>query len=159
MIDQNLLSRNYKELQKIVHPDKYGLNNKEILLEAEICSSMISNAYNILKDDFERANYMVQLKLYIQLKLKGMKNIEEGSENVNDNEYLEILMDIQDDIQYSTSEDELNKIKNKILAKITEIKLKIENCFESNKLEEVYEQLKLMKFYLSLLNQAENRQI
>ena len=88
-----------------------------------------------------------------------MKNIEEGSENVNDNEYLEILMDIQDDIQYSTSEDELNKIKNKILAKITEIKLKIENCFESNKLEEVYEQLKLMKFYLSLLNQAENRQI
>ena len=58
-IDKSLLSKNYKELQKLVHPDKYVLNDKEVLLEAEKCSSLISNAYNILKDDFERANYLV----------------------------------------------------------------------------------------------------
>ena len=91
--------------------------------------------------------------------MKGKKSIEEGNENVNDIEYLEILMDVQDDIQYSNTDDELNKIKNKIISKITEIKAKIEICFEKVKLEEVYEHLKLMKFYLSLLNQAENKKI
>lgn len=58
-IDHNLLSKNYKELQKLVHPDKYLLTDQEIHSEAEKCSSLISNAYNILRDDFERANYMV----------------------------------------------------------------------------------------------------
>lgn len=58
-IDHKALNRNYKELQKLVHPDKYLLNDQEILDEAQKCSSIISNAYNILKDDFERANYLV----------------------------------------------------------------------------------------------------
>lgn len=58
-IDHSLLSKNYKELQKLVHPDKYLLNDKEMQSEAEKCSSLISHAYNILKDDFERANYIV----------------------------------------------------------------------------------------------------
>lgn len=66
-IDHSILSKNYKELQKLVHPDKYLLNDKEIQSEAEKCSSLISNAYNILKDDFERANYMVILKYKISL--------------------------------------------------------------------------------------------
>ena len=60
-IDHHLLSRNYKELQKLVHPDKYLLNDKEIYSEAEKCSSLISNAYYVLRDDFERANYMVRI--------------------------------------------------------------------------------------------------
>ena len=65
-IDQSILSKNYKELQKLVHPDKYLLNDEEVLSEAQKCSSLISNAYNVLKDDFERANYMVtQLCLYL----------------------------------------------------------------------------------------------
>ena len=46
----------------MVHPDKYMLNDKEVLKEAEKCSSIISNAYKILKDDFERANYLVNFR-------------------------------------------------------------------------------------------------
>ena len=61
-INHKLLDKNYKELQKMVHPDKYMLNDKEVLKEAEKCSSIISNAYKILKDDFERANYLVNFR-------------------------------------------------------------------------------------------------
>jgi len=62
-IDHTQLSKNYKELQKLVHPDKYLLTDEEIHSEAQKCSSLISNAYNILRDDFERANYMVKYVL------------------------------------------------------------------------------------------------
>ena len=93
------------------------------------------------------------------MKLRKYKYIEEGNENVHDTEYLELLMEVQEEIQAAESKDQLVLIKNKIVDKLKDIKFKIEVSFEGNRLDEVYEMLKLMKFYLSLLNMAEKKDL
>lgn len=90
--------------------------------------------------------------------MRKYKYIEEGNENVNDPEYLEVLMELQDEILSAENNEELNIIRNKIIDKLKEIKVTIGESFDLNKLEDVYENLKLMKFYLSLLNHAENKE-
>lgn len=62
-IDENILDARYKELQKIVHPDKYAISSDETVNEAQNLSAYISNAYQVLKDYYKRANYIVILKL------------------------------------------------------------------------------------------------
>ncbi len=86
------------------------------------------------------------------------KYIEEGNENVHDPEYLEVLLEIQDEIQNAENIEDLNIVKIKIVDKINDLKLKIGDSFDANRLEDVYELLKLMKFYLSLLTQAEKKE-
>ena len=91
------------------------------------------------------------------MKLKKYKYIDEETEIVHDPEYLEILMEIQENIESAITKEELTIIKTKIILKIDDIKNRISETFGNNRLEDVYENLRLMKFYLSLLNQAETR--
>lgn len=72
--------------------------------------------------------------------------------------YLEVLLDVQEEIQNCETIEELIPIKNKIIEKINNIKISVCDSFDNNKIENVYELLKLMKFYLSLLNQADMRE-
>jgi len=64
LIDKQKLDIQYKDLQKILHPDKYVTENEELMKEAQDCSAFVSNAYNILKDDYQRANYLVNHILF-----------------------------------------------------------------------------------------------
>lgn len=61
-IDKSKLDAQYKDLQKIVHPDKYAHEEEDILKEAQECSAYLSNGYQILKDDYKRANYLVSVE-------------------------------------------------------------------------------------------------
>ncbi len=60
-IDKHSLDNQYKELQKLIHPDKYSLSDQNIIKEAEECSSYVGEAYQTLKSDYERANYIVYI--------------------------------------------------------------------------------------------------
>lgn len=93
------------------------------------------------------------------MKLRKYKYIEEGNENVFDQEYLEILLEVQDEIQNAESKEHLATIKMKIVDKINDLKSKIGDNFETNRLDDVYELLKLKKFYLSLLSLADRKEI
>lgn len=76
-----------------------------------------------------------------------------------DQEYLEILLEVQDEIQNAESKEHLATIKMKIVDKINDLKSKIGDNFETNRLDDVYELLKLKKFYLSLLSLADRKEI
>ena len=67
-------------------------------------------------------------------------------------------MEVQEEIQNAENIEQLTIIKQRIVDKLNSIKVKIGESFEANNLENVFELLKLMKFYLSLLTQAENKE-
>ena len=59
-INKDKVYKEYKSLQKLVHPDLIiALKDAEAVKEAEKVSSIISKSYKILLDDYERAKYMV----------------------------------------------------------------------------------------------------
>ena len=59
LIERSLLDKNYKLLQKLMHPDMYATESNETMKEAQEMSSQVIKAYEVLKDDYERAIYLV----------------------------------------------------------------------------------------------------
>lgn len=59
-VNKEKIYKEYKSLQKLIHPDLIAsLNDEEATKEAETISSILSNSYKIILDDYERAKYMV----------------------------------------------------------------------------------------------------
>jgi molecular chaperone HscB len=55
------LDREYKELQKKLHPDKFATKSLDEKLLSTNASSAINMAYHTLKDPVSRAEYMVRV--------------------------------------------------------------------------------------------------
>ena len=61
-VDLSDLSQRYRELQRVVHPDKFvNASDRERLLSVEKAAS-INEAYQILKSPQRRARYMLELQ-------------------------------------------------------------------------------------------------
>lgn len=61
-VDLSQLNQRYRELQRVVHPDKFvNASNQERLLSVEK-AALINEAYQILKTPQRRARYMLELQ-------------------------------------------------------------------------------------------------
>jgi len=58
-IDKKTLDSKFKNLQKDYHPDMFHNADKDQQVDSEKCSTLINRAYQLLKNDYERANYLV----------------------------------------------------------------------------------------------------
>ncbi len=65
-IDLAHLDREYKELQKKLHPDKFATKSIDEKALSTNASSAINLSYHTLKDPVSRAEYMVCMYLYSQ---------------------------------------------------------------------------------------------
>lgn len=61
-IDLNQLNGQFRELQTIVHPDRYAAAGDEQRLRAIKLSSYLNEAYETLKSPLRRAGYLLQLR-------------------------------------------------------------------------------------------------
>jgi molecular chaperone HscB len=151
LIDKSFLDAQYKDLQKLVHPDKFSNSSEDQVKEAQDCSAFVSNAYKTLSNDIERANYL--------LKIKGYRAIEEGNENIFDEELLERLMVIQERIEETEDMKEVEGIRVQIIEEINKLKKELEFNFTKNALDLVLSNLQLIKFNLNILEQLNNKNI
>jgi molecular chaperone HscB len=148
-IDQGALSTQYKDLQRIVHPDKHSTSSDIDIKEAQDCSAYISNAYKTLSNDIERANYL--------LKLKGYQSIEEGGQSVYDEELLQRLMDIQERIEECDSPEELGEMRAQVIGEINKLKADLEVNFVNNTPDLALGNLKIIKFNLNILENLNSK--
>jgi len=109
-LDVKSLHKTYQQLQLLVHPDKYQTKSSNELEFSEKHSTIISHAYNTLKEPSLRAKYLLQLY--------GVK-LNENDKNV-DPEYLMWVLDIQERI----AEEPVDELP-KILKEVDEEGLKI----------------------------------
>lgn len=61
-IDLDRLNGQFRELQTIVHPDRYAAAEDEQRLQAIKLSSYLNEAYETLKSPLRRAGYLLQLQ-------------------------------------------------------------------------------------------------
>lgn len=62
MVDGAELASRYRELQKVVHPDRYaaaGEHSQRLSLQG---ATMVNEAYEVLRDPLRRAQYLLELK-------------------------------------------------------------------------------------------------
>jgi len=61
-IDLSELSERYRDLQKVVHPDRYASASDQEKRMAMQGATLVNEAYQSLKDPLKRAQYMLQIR-------------------------------------------------------------------------------------------------
>ncbi|XP_050353589.1 iron-sulfur cluster co-chaperone protein HscB [Nymphalis io] len=144
-LDENELSKKYKELQKYLHPDKYANRGEE---EQEISaqySSLVNDAYNTLLQPLTRGVYM--------LSLRG-KEIPENTQL--DQEFLFKIMEKNEEVENADTEEEIMKLNQENKEVIKDLQKQLSIAFFDGDLKRVLHLLSHMKYYTSIDNQIQS---
>jgi len=147
-VDTHKLSELYQALQKSVHPDRFAHASSQEQAMAVQKSAMINDAYQVLKNPLQRAEYM--------LKMRGTEMPSEQS-SFRDNSFLmqqmelrEMIAEVQfsDDPEGAYGEAE-QTLDNQYQALFSELKQQLaENNSEADTL--ACDNLRKLKFYQKL---------
>jgi len=112
-ISENELKKKYLVLQKKFHPDRFAHSSIEEQKTALINSSLINDAYQVLKDDIRRAKYLLECNgveitnhtnpAFLMRQMEYEEKIEDHSNDKNQ------LLSIQKELQ-----EELDQYKDNI---------------------------------------------
>jgi len=105
-ISESELKNKYLVLQKKFHPDRFAHSNIEQQKAALINSSLINDAYQVLKDDIKRAKYLLECnEIEItnhtnpEFLIKQMEYEEKIEDHSNDkNQLLSIQKELQEEL-------------------------------------------------------------
>eukprot|EP00455_Lapot_gusevi_P003356 TRINITY_DN1137_c0_g1_i1.p1 TRINITY_DN1137_c0_g1~~TRINITY_DN1137_c0_g1_i1.p1 ORF type:complete len:237 (+),score=4.94 TRINITY_DN1137_c0_g1_i1:79-789(+) len=125
-IDLVDLEKNYKSLQKRIHPDKFSLRTKTEQTYSSEYTSTLTTAYRVLRHPVKRAQYM--------LSLKGVPAGDEG-DTISDPEFLMEMMDKRERLEEYTSSEDLAKLRAETELDITQTAAKFKHAYENNDLE------------------------
>ncbi|CAD1476767.1 unnamed protein product, partial [Heterotrigona itama] len=137
------IQKKYKELQKLLHPDKYSTKSEKEKQLSENLSSLVNKAYTTLIHPLKRGLYI--------LKLNGI-TISEETDNINA-EFLMEIMEKNEEIEDAANDEE--KIKklvqdNEII--LNNLAKKIADAFRQEDIKKAESFLIQMKYYDSIRN-------
>ena len=95
--------------------------------------------------------------LLIKLKIRGYPYVEESSSTEYDQNFLENLLDLQEQIEECQTREELLIKKNQIVDIIKSDIYKVEHLFKLNECEQILEILKKVKFHSNIIDQINNK--
>ncbi|XP_039248355.1 iron-sulfur cluster co-chaperone protein HscB-like isoform X2 [Styela clava] len=131
------LQKDFKDMQRVFHPDKYSLQGaREKDLSAQI-SSLLNVAYKTLLDPLSRGVYM--------LKQRGITIDEETQ--LSNPEFLMEIMELNEQISSSENEENLRKIQDEVVETYNELINEISIAFNSNKLVDAKEYIIKLRYY------------
>eukprot|EP01135_Chromosphaera_perkinsii_P003030 Nk52_evm12s233 gene=Nk52_evmTU12s233 len=88
-IDLKALEKQFKQLQRLLHPDKFSLAGSREQQHSALQSSLVNRAYKTLKDPMSRALYLLRI---------NNVEISEG-DNSSDQAFLMEIMDTSEEVE------------------------------------------------------------
>ena len=154
-IDKSKLNQQFRSLQSAYHPDKF-VNEDDAAKRYSIqCTSFINDAFETLNSLRVRARYLLV-----------MKDVEfnDDTDTTNDGEFLFQQMEYRQQIEQAQAESSPNAVideLDKIDAVVKQHAQKLYEQFESNYLEEKYDEAKQvvlkMKYYERLQGEVKQQ--
>ncbi len=152
-IDNQKLSESYRELQKVVHPDKFASATEQERRIAMQQASFINEAQQRLKDPVSRASYL--------LTLHGVElNLEQ--ETTSDTAFLMEQLALREQLSHVKDSSDpfsvLDEVMSEVNQRSKQILTKISSGFDdptAEQLEHVRENLRKMQFLQKLQRQVE----
>ncbi|CAL1673417.1 unnamed protein product [Lasius platythorax] len=133
----------YRELQKMLHPDKFGNKSEKERQISENFSSLINKAYSTLVHPLKRGLYMLQLK--------GI-SIPEETTNLNP-EFLMEIMERNEEIENAMGDKDkifqLVKESNEVLDTLSK---QVAEAFNNEDIETATKILIKMRYYDTIAN-------
>ncbi|XP_003427292.1 iron-sulfur cluster co-chaperone protein HscB [Nasonia vitripennis] len=137
------IQKKYRQLQTLLHPDKFGQKSDKEKEISENLSSLVNKAYNTLLHPLDRGLYM--------LKLHNV-SIPEGTTSL-DPEFLMEVMEINEEVEEAFESKEkalmLLQKNRETLAVLTK---QISTAFSNNDIDQAKKLLIRMKYYTSIDN-------
>ncbi|WP_343183070.1 Fe-S protein assembly co-chaperone HscB [Buchnera aphidicola (Neophyllaphis podocarpi)] len=149
-INEELLIKNFYELQKKFHPDKLTNSSINLLSSMNNKIILINKGYKILKDPINRAEHLLYLNNFIVDK-KSYSHVEKSflMKNISLFEKLEAI------IKEKENSLALSNFINKIILKKNKYLNKLIYLFDLKNFKSIKSILIKMKFLQNLVSQAE----
>ena len=154
-IDLQDLSQRYRELQRVVHPDKFvNASDRERLLSVEKAAA-INEAYQVLKSPQRRARYMLELQSV---------SFDDESDMALDPAFLMEQIELREALSELKQTDDpmasLNKIMTDIKKRIASVLSSLADGLDQGQLDdsqknELKQQIHKMQFLNKLQEEAE----
>jgi len=139
--DLSLLNQNNRELQQLVHPDKFANSSESDKREAMQKTSLINQAYNTIKDPVLRLQYM--------LSLKGVDMNAETDTSMDGlflMEQMELREEIADVRSQSDPLDVLDTISSDLKNKSSDLIAEFDQYYQSDALDKSREVVRKLQF-------------
>ncbi|XP_054006801.1 iron-sulfur cluster co-chaperone protein HscB [Hylaeus anthracinus] len=135
------IQKKYKELQKLLHPDKFSNKSEKEKQLSENLSSLVNKAYSTLSHPLKRGLYMLKL---------NNRTISEETDNMNA-EFLMEIMEKNEEIDDALNDHKkLKKLMDKNEAMLNNLSMEISNAFREKNMEKAENILIRMKYYDSI---------
>ena len=153
IVDNSALARHYRELQRVVHPDRYAhASSQEQRLSVQQ-ATLVNEAYETLKDPLKRAKYLLQLH--------GI-DMDAKQETTRDTGFLMQQLELREALanvgQHEDPHEALDGLMQQISGMIKKLVAQMAMQFESatpEQLEQARESVRKMQFLNKLHADAE----
>jgi molecular chaperone HscB len=148
-IDFDEVKKNFTNLQRVLHPDKFATASKEAQEQSLELSSRVNQAFKTLQDPHKRGLYL--------LSLKGVEVKEDESDLGIRGDFLEEVMEMNERVAEAKEgeSDKLNQLRREVNQTLQHLKSDISAAFredtnDSASLEKCKQLLIRYKFYQTL---------
>ncbi|XP_017127773.1 iron-sulfur cluster co-chaperone protein HscB [Drosophila elegans] len=147
-LESQKLTKNFRQLQTIVHPDKYSNKTEREQTNSADWSSLINKAYKTLATPIERGQYLLQL---------------EGEEMPQDNsalnkEFLMAMMERNEEVEDAEDTQTLEELNAQLIKDLDKMSQKLNTLFAAKDIQGVKGTLVEMKYLLSIQNSIKQKQ-
>ncbi|EDW30433.1 GL17838 [Drosophila persimilis] len=142
------LTQRFRQLQTLVHPDKFSNKTSREQTNSADWSSLINKAYKTLAMPIERGQYLLQLE--------GQQMPEDNS--TLNKEFLMAMMERNEEVEEAEDSTELDKLNAQIVRELEALVQKLGIQFEAKDLASVKGTLVEMKYLLSIQASIKQKQ-
>uniref|UniRef100_A0A9J8D1B6 Iron-sulfur cluster co-chaperone protein HscB n=1 Tax=Cyprinus carpio carpio TaxID=630221 RepID=A0A9J8D1B6_CYPCA len=146
-LDTQELQKRYVELQRAVHPDNFSQKSLKEQEYSEEQSALVNKAYRTLQKPLSRAVYM--------LKLRGVL-LEEGTDATADPAFLLEIMEINESLAETCSQDEVSAIGRSVREKLKDLTERMNSSLNKGDLLTAKELLAQMKYFTNIEEKAKS---
>ncbi|TMW45062.1 hypothetical protein DOY81_009854 [Sarcophaga bullata] len=146
-LELQALTKRFRQLQTIVHPDKFSNKSSREQTNSADWSSLINKAYKTLSIPIERGQYL--------LELQGLQIPQDNS--ALNKEFLMEMMERNEEVEEASTKNDLDEINERLNSELQTKVDDLTKVFASNDLEKAQSILVEMKYLLSIQKTVKNK--
>ncbi|XP_056110749.1 iron-sulfur cluster co-chaperone protein HscB [Rhinichthys klamathensis goyatoka] len=147
-LDTQKLQKRYLELQRSLHPDNFGQKSLKEQEYSEEQSALVNKAYRTLQKPLSRAVYMLELQGVL---------LEEGTDATADPAFLLEVMEINESLAETRSQDEVHAIGQSVREKLKGLIEQMNSSLNKGDLLTAKGLLAQMKYFTNIEEKVKDR--
>lgn len=145
-LDGSLISSKFRDLQRTFHPDNFATASERDRLLSVQKAAQINDAYQVLKQPIARAEYILLLNGF---------DIKGEQRTLQDPLFLMEQMELREELEEITSEDDLFDFDNKVSKMYKKNLLDVKKELDESLWEQATDRVRKLKFIAKLKNEIE----